>query len=249
MDINCDMGESFWDRKVGSDEEIMPFISSANIACGFHGGDPVTIEKTINVAIKNQVSIGAHPSFYDLEGFGRNEMSLTKEELSAVLRYQISAVKGMVTALGGKLSHVKPHGALYNMVARSEMYSEVLVDTVHQIDPTLRLFGLPNSVTEQVARQKGLVFVPEAFADRAYNHDGTLVRRNESGAVIDSVEVVVSRVIELILNNRIKTIDNEWIALEAKTICIHGDGKNAIDLAKGLYKAFRKEGIDVKPNE
>ncbi|MCR9250302.1 MAG: 5-oxoprolinase subunit PxpA [bacterium] len=246
IDINCDMGESFWTKKIGQDTEIMPYISSANIACGFHGGDPITISKTISNALKYNVSIGAHPSFWDLDGFGREEINMSKNDLKDILFYQISAVKGMVEAQGGKLNHVKPHGALYNMAAKSEEYSEAIVEVISQIDTGLKLFGLPNSITVKKANESKISFIAEAFSDRSYNDDGTLVSRKQSGATLEDVDLIVNRISRLVDTGLIQTINNEDLALDISTVCIHGDGPQALNIAKSIHKRLIGEGIEIK---
>ena len=165
IDLNCDMGESFGNFKIGNDEAIFPFITSTNIACGFHGGDPFHIENTIKNALEHQVSIGAHPSYPDLQGFGRRKMILQKAELKAILKYQIGAIKSMTESLGGTLKYVKPHGALYNMAANDEAETIVIIESIQEIDSDLMLMGLAGSITEKVAKREKIPFVPEAFAE------------------------------------------------------------------------------------
>ncbi len=246
IDLNCDMGESYGSKIIGNDEAIMPFISSANIACGFHGGDPLTIEKTIKLAIKHGVSIGAHPGYADKEGFGRNKMHLSLEELRASVLYQVGAVKSMTEALGGKLTHVKPHGAMYNSAAGDFEMSLVIARTIKAIDDKIILFCLSNSEMVMAAKHIGLSFASEVFADRAYNNDGTLVSRNQAGAVINDTEQMIERVLYMIHNKGVKTITGEIVQLEADTICIHGDNSSSAEFVKKLHFVLKAEGIEMK---
>ena len=183
IDINCDMGESTGNHIVGQDEKLMPFISSCNIACGFHGGDPYHMAKTIQLALSHNVRIGAHPSYPDLEGFGRRKMDIPKPELKAILEYQIAALKGMVESKGGKLSYVKPHGALYNFASINRVEAETVIDSVNSIDNHLAMMGPKGSEIEIAANKKGIGFIAEAFGDRRYEPDGTLMSRNNPEAV------------------------------------------------------------------
>lgn len=232
MDLNCDMGESFGTNIVGQDENIMPFVTSSNIACGFHGGDPVHIEKTIQLAIKHNIRIGAHPSYPDLEGFGRRPMKLPKEELKSILRYQIAALKGMVESAGGKLSYVKPHGALYNTAAHSRDETLTIIEAIQSIDPKLALMGFAGSVMQKEAKAKGMAFIAEAFADRRYEPDGSLMSRSKEGAVLTNVEDVVDQVRNLVEKQRVKTSDGTYISVKADSICVHGDNPSAPEIVK-----------------
>lgn len=246
IDINCDMGESIGAKKIGDDEAIMPFISSANIACGFHGGDPSTIRKTFKLAHTFGVAVGAHPSFYDVEGFGRREMYLSAAEIYDLISYQISALKGMVEMDGGTLHHVKPHGALYNMASRSIEIANAISDAVYDIDPALVLYGLSNSQLIVSAKSKGLLTCSEVFADRTYQADGSLTPRTNENAIIKNTDDSVDQVLRMVLDKNVKTIQGDQISIDAETVCIHGDHEGAADLAKKIMLAFKANGFIIQ---
>ncbi len=246
IDINCDMGESFGHYRIGNDAAIMPYISSCNVACGFHAGDPFVILNTLKKALDNKLAIGAHPSYPDLQGFGRRKMSIPLPELSAIITYQISAMKGMVESLGGQLSHVKPHGALYNDIAQSEILSNMVIETIQAINPSLHLVGSANSITETLCIQKGLPFIGEFFADRNYLNDGSLVPRSEPNASLETPELIAKRAKDFVLNGIVKSIDLQDLHLEAQTICLHGDNPNVLSIAQEIKKTFSDHNIDIK---
>lgn len=236
MDINCDMGESTGNTIVGQDELIMPYISSCNIACGFHGGDPVHIEKTIQFAISYNVRMGAHPSYPDLVGFGRRPMNIPKNELKSILRYQIAALKGMVESVGGTLSYVKPHGALYNTATKDKNESKVIIEAIQSIDPNLALMGFAGSVMEEMAKEMEIEFIAEAFADRRYEADGSLMSRSKPGAVISDPEIVVEQVRQLAEHQQIISSDETVIPVKANSICVHGDNSTAPEIVKKIHE-------------
>ncbi|MBE0449211.1 MAG: LamB/YcsF family protein [Clostridia bacterium] len=238
-DLNADIGERFGIYHIGNDEALMPYITSANIACGFHAGDPDTMYNTVALCKKYNIHVGAHPGYYDLKGFGRRSIPICHDELYNLIVYQLGAMLGMCKALDVKLVHVKPHGALYNDLAKDYDASKVVVRAVMSIDSSLVMFGLPGSETERACLDYGLCFYSEVFADRAYNDDGSLVDRKLPGALIESVSKATQRMVELKKSGRIKTINNNWIHLKADTICLHGDGDNAILLAQSLSQAFQ----------
>jgi UPF0271 protein len=246
IDINCDLGEGFGIYKPVDDAALMKLISSCNIACGFHAGDPVLIRKTIDSALENQVKIGAHPSYPDLQGFGRRDMQLSEEELYTNVLYQVSALKGMVEALGGKMNHVKPHGALYNASARDEAISAPVYQAIFDVDPNLYVFGLPNSIHESVATKKGLKFIPEAFGDRRYLSTGALAPRSMDGAVINDLDNVSAQVVSIIRKGKVNTLDDQLFDIHAKTICIHSDTANSLDILKTLHTVLRSHKIEIK---
>lgn len=246
IDINCDLGESFGNYKIGNDAEIMPYISSANIACGLHAGDPLIMKETIELAIKNNVAIGAHPGFPDISGFGRREIKMTANELHASIIYQVGALKTMTESLGAKLQHVKPHGAMYNIAAKDYNFALVIADAIAQIDKNLILIGLSNSVMINAAKELGLLTAKEVFADRAYNDEGYLVSRNIEGSVIHNETECLNHVHRMIIDKQVKTISNRLISIEADTICLHGDNLEAVKFAKLLRKYFSDENIQVK---
>jgi 5-oxoprolinase (ATP-hydrolysing) subunit A len=246
IDINCDLGESFGEYKIGNDEAIMPYITSANIACGFHAGDPLTICTTIILAIKHNVGIGAHPGYPDLEGFGRRPMKLSDEELRASILYQVGSVKSISETLGGNLRHVKPHGALYNMASADYGTALVIASAVKEISSSLILYGMAGSEMIRAATDVGLNYAPEFFADRSYTDDGTLVPRNIGGSVIHDTNQVIKRVIKLIKENSVVTISGKTIADHADTICIHGDNKMAPEFVREITNALIANGITYK---
>ena len=247
MDINCDMGESFGRYIIGNDENIMPYITSANIACGFHGGDPVHIEKTIKNAIKYKVQIGAHPSYPDLAGFGRRYMDIKKAELKSIIKYQIAALKGLVESNGGKLKYVKPHGALYNQAAKETATTETIINAIQEIDGRLILMGLAGSMTEKICGEKNMKFVAEAFADRQYEANGQLKSRAKNGAVIHDAEKAAAQVLSIILEKWVYTEDGIKVPINAQSICIHGDNPSAIYILKKIDERLKEYKI-VKRN-
>jgi len=245
IDLNCDLGESYGKMTSQYDEIIMPYLSSCNIACGFHSGDPMTIERTIKMATKHDVAIGAHPSFPDLQGFGRRVMHIPQAELTAIIRYQIAALKGMTEALGDTLHHVKPHGALYNFAAKNEAAAQAIIDAVKSIDEKLVVYGLSGSFLEKKANQVGLPFSKEAFADRRYERDGSLRARTHTGAVIDREDEVLAQVKMIVIEKQVNTHDGELIPLEADTICLHSDTQGAANLAHQIHEILIAHGIKI----
>lgn len=243
IDINCDIGESFGSFKVGNDEEIMKYVSSVNIACGFHAGDPVVIKKTIESALEHGVAIGAHPGYPDLMGFGRRDMVLSHDELFSYILFQVSALKGMVEALGGVLQHVKPHGAMYNKASTDYNMSKVIAEAVYKTDPKLILVGLANSKLVKAAEDIGLKTGNEIFADRRYQSNGTLVPRTHEGALIKERAEAVDQVKQILQEGRVTSIDNTKVPLKADTVCIHGDSPEALHFAQRLHKELNDAGI------
>jgi UPF0271 protein len=247
IDINCDLGESYGAFKIGNDQKVMPHITSANIACGFHGGDPVTVAQTIDLAKKLKVAVGAHPSFPDLMGFGRREMRLTPDELKNYIIYQVSALQGFARAAGTKLQHVKPHGALYNIAAEDEKTSETIVYAVKALDPSLIVFAPPNSALSKAAARARMRVAHEFFADRAYNPDGSLVSRMQPNATIHDTRKVVERTIRMITKGAVLTYNGETASLgEIQTICVHGDNPVAARLVEALRKGLKQAGVEVR---
>ena len=247
IDLNADLGESFSIYKIGNDEEIMNYISSANIACGWHGGDPMVMRKTVKLAKERNVAIGAHPSYPDKLGFGRRYMKISTEEAKNYVLYQIGALYALAKAEGLKIQHVKPHGALYNAMIKEEELTRGIIDGILEFDKNLIFVGPSNSKIMEMARDMGARVAHEVFADRAYNSDGTLVSRGKPGAVIEDKEEIANRVVSMIKDGGIKSIDGEWVELRADTICIHGDNPNAVEIAKYLRETLRNEGIEIVP--
>ena len=235
VDINCDMGEG-----IGNDEFIMPFISSANIACGYHAGDEDTMKRTVDLAIKHNVSIGAHPSFLDRENFGRMDISLPLIEVYDLVTKQIHLLSEITKTAGATLHHVKPHGALYNMAARTKPLAAVIALAVKDVDEKLKLYGLSGSHLIKEAQKIGVKTVSEVFADRTYQDDGRLTLRSKPEALINDTHKAVQQVLQMIKERTVKTVSGKVIQILAETICIHGDGEHAVDFAKAFHNAIKK---------
>ncbi len=246
IDLNCDLGESFGNYKIGMDEEVIKFISSANIACGFHASDPLVMEKTVALAKENGVKIGAHPGFPDLAGFGRRNMNVSPKELKAMVVYQIGALNAFCKANEIKMNHVKPHGAMYNMAAKDERLAFAIAEAVAQVDESLVLIGLSGSALLTAAKEVGIKCASEVFADRAYEDDGSLVPRTKIGAVITNEEEASDRAVQMIKFGMVKSISGKEIPISADTICIHGDTPQALHLARIMRAKFAREQIEVQ---
>lgn len=247
IDINCDMGESFGAYGIGDDEAIMPYISSANIACGWHAGDPMVMAKTVRLAEEHGVAIGAHPGYPDLLGYGRRNMETFPGEIKNYMIYQIGALAGFAREHGLKLQHVKPHGALYNLAAKDERTANEVISAVKVYDPELILVTLAGSVCVEMAVSAGLRVAKEAFPDRAYLSSGQLAPRTMDGAVIHDPDAVRQRVLTLVTSGRMISIDGEEIKFEADTLCIHGDTPGAWKLAKAIRETLEGAGVLVLP--
>jgi len=245
VDLNCDMAEAFGVYRLGFDERIMPHISSANIACGFHAGDPVCMRRTVRLAEEAGVAIGAHPGLPDLLGFGRREMMVSPDELRDYVTYQIGALQAFTRAK--KLQHVKVHGALYNMGARNEGLARAVAEAVREVDPELILVGMAGSAWIKVGRELGLRVACEGFADRSLNPDGTLVPRSQPGAIIADVEEVIARVLRIVTEGKVLAINGEEIDMAADTICLHSDTPGAGNLAQALRQRLEAAGVLVVP--
>lgn len=242
IDLNCDMGEG-----MPNDAAIMPYISSANIACGYHAGDEATIRATIDLCLTYGVAIGAHPGFNDKKNFGRVPVQLTADELYQLVWKQLEIVETICKEKQAKLHHVKPHGALYNMAAKDSAMSRTIAQVVKDFNPDLVYYGLSGSVMVSEARVLGLKTMHEVFADRTYQADGTLTPRNHAKALIEKSEDSVKQVIEMLISNSVETITGEIIPIKAETICIHGDGKHAVDFARQLNNLLKMKGFKILP--
>jgi len=247
IDLNCDMGESFGAYRIGRDAEVMPFITSANVACGFHAGDPGVMRETVRLARAHGVAVGAHPGLPDLVGFGRREMHVSPRELEDAVVYQVGALAGLAAAEGVRLQHVKAHGALYNMAVRDAALAEAIARAVAAVDRGLLLFGLPGSEILRAGERHGLVVIGEAFADRAYEPDGSLVSRRKDGAVIHDPDQVVARVRRLAKEGVVRAVDGTEVTLRAGTVCTHGDTPGAEVLVRRLREALEADGVRVAP--
>lgn len=246
VDLNCDMGESFGNYSIGRDEEIIKYVTSANIACGYHAGDPSTMKKTVQMALEHNVGIGAHPGLPDLAGFGRRPMDISEEDAYDMVVYQIGALKGFVDTEGGKLQHVKPHGALFNMAAKSEPLANAIAKAVYDVDSELILFGLAGSELVRAGQKHGLRSASEVFSDRTYQHDGSLTSRKEANALITDHEQAVKQVIRMIKENKVVTLQNVDIDIDVQTICIHGDSESAVVFANYISKALKESEIQLR---
>jgi UPF0271 protein len=246
IDINSDVGESFGPYRIGNDTGLMKSITSANIAAGFHGGDPSVLRETIRMAKANGVAVGAHPGFPDLVGFGRRELNVTPKEAEDFVLYQIAAVAGVAAAEGVRVQHVKPHGALFNMAVRDAALSAAIARAVAAFDKSLILFGLPGSEILKAGRAAGLRVASEVFADRAYEPDGTLASRKKPGSVIHDVDAVVARAVRMVAERNVVAIDGSVVPLEADTICLHGDTPGSDVLAAKVRAGFEGAGVAVK---
>ena len=240
-DINCDMGEG-----MDNDALLMPFISSANIACGYHAGDEFIMKHTIELALLNHVSIGAHPGFADKAGFGRKEMHLSSEEIYDLVTQQVYLLQKIALSMGTKLHHVKPHGALYNMSVKDASLAANIAKAVYDIDPNLVLLGLSGSYSIIEARNNGLRTASEVFADRTYQDDGSLTPRSEAGAMIDSVDTSIQQVYKMVKQQVVTSTSGKEIPIVAETICIHGDGENALLFAENIYHSLQKNSIVIQ---
>lgn len=235
IDINCDIGEG-----MGNDKLLMPFLSSANIACGYHAGDSTTMWQTVELAIKHNVAVGAHFSFLDKEGFGRKEMKLSKEEIYDLITQQLILLNEIVTSFDIILRHVKPHGALYNMSATDAVLANTIANAVKDFDSSLFLFGLSGSHSISEAKKLGLKTANEVFADRTYQDDGSLTSRSKPNALIEDADKVVAHVLQMIQEGTVTTVSGKAIPIVAETICIHGDGKHAVEFAEAIYSAVKR---------
>ncbi|WP_126284801.1 5-oxoprolinase subunit PxpA [Burkholderia stagnalis] len=229
IDLNVDLGEG-----CANDDELLAYATSINVACGWHAGDAVTMMRTCAAALKKSIRIGAHPSYPDRENFGRKSLKLPASEIYAGVLYQIGSLNGIVKAMGGKLSHVKPHGALYNDAERDSETAEAIVVAVRDIDPTLEIYGLAGGQLVRLACRYGIAARHEAFADRGYSSSGHLIPRGAPAAMIEDVGEAISRVEELAMNGRVTADDGRWLEIPVETICLHGDGPHAVTFAKGV---------------
>ena len=247
VDLNCDMGESFGAFRVGADEAILPYVSSANIACGFHGGDPAVMRTTIAAAGAHRVAIGAHPGLQDLAGFGRRTMDVTAEEVYDLMVYQIGALLGFAMAAGATIRHVKAHGALYNMAAAQPALADAIARAVRDVDNRLVLFGLAGSHLLSAGERAGLTTASEAFADRHYMPDGSLVSRRRPDAHVSETAEALTRALRMVREGRVRAIDGTDVAVRADTICIHGDGAHAAEFARALRVGLEGAGVTIAP--
>jgi len=252
IDLNSDVGESFGNYKLGLDEEVIPLISSANIACGFHAGDPTVMRHTIAIAKKNGVAIGAHPGFPDLIGFGRRNLDASLEEIRDYVTYQIGALQAFTAAAGMTLQHVKPHGALYNMAVKDPTIWDAVAEAIAAVNARLILYvlaGMDRENLKAIGAKHGLRIAYEFFGDRAYNPDGSLVSRKEPGAVIHDGDIVAEKIVKMVKEGRVVCIDGTEIDMTADTICVHGDNPAALSLVQNIRATLQASGVDIAAPE
>ena len=245
IDLNCDMGEGLGAWKMGDDAALLDYVTSANVACGFHAGDPGTIHRTVGLALEKGVAVGAHPSLPDLQGFGRRRMSVSAEEAYDMVLYQIGALAGFAAACGGRMAHVKPHGALYNMAAQDEKLAQAIAQAVKDFDPRLVLFGLAGSELIRAGQQAGLRTANEVFADRTYQSDGSLTPRTQADAVIHDAQSAIAQVRRMIGEGRVRSQQCSHVPVTADTLCIHGDAPGAVEFARRIRQALDADGVRV----
>jgi UPF0271 protein len=245
MDLNSDLGEGFGAWKLGDDNAMLDVVSSANIACGFHAGDPRTLLTTCERAVERGVVIGAQVGYRDLAGFGRRFIDYESADLTADLIYQLGALDGLARAAGDRVLYVKPHGALYNTIVHHEQQATAVVDAVRRYDPDLPVLGLPGSAFLRLAENAGLVTVREAFADRGYRPDGTLVPRGEPGALLKDPSLVTERMIRLVTDHTLAAVDGTLIKIEADSICVHGDSPGAVEMARAVHTGLTNAGVPI----
>ncbi len=247
IDLNSDLGEGYGIWTMGDDDAMLGIVSSANVACGFHAGDPLTIRATVDGAAARGVAVGAHVSYPDRVGFGRRPMDVTQAELTADVIYQIGALQGIARAAGTRVTYVKPHGALYNTIANDARQADAVIAAIKDIDPSLVLMALAGTPVLQRAADAGLATVAEAFGDRAYTPDGQLVSRREKGAVLHDADAVAARMLRLAAEGVIEAIDGSTLRLHADSICVHGDSAGAVDMARRIRDALTGDGIAIAP--
>ncbi|OBI82232.1 LamB/YcsF family protein [Mycobacterium sp. E740] len=247
VDMNADLGEGFGVWRLGDDEAMLDLVTSANVACGFHAGDPALLLRTCRGAAERGVRIGAQVSYRDLHGFGRRFIDLPPEELAADVIYQIGALQAIAHAAGSRVSYVKPHGALYNTIVTDDVQAQAVAGAVHAVDPSLPVLGLDGSAFFRAAEQRGLRCVPEAFADRAYHADGRLVSRREPDAVLHDPPEIADRVAAMVLTGRVDAVDGSSIPITVNSVCVHGDSPGAVQIAAAVRARLLADGVEIAP--
>lgn len=246
IDLNCDMGESFGNYRLGNDEEILNYVSAANIACGYHAGDPSVMRKTVRLALQKGVAIGAHPGLPDLAGFGRREMAIAPQEVYNLILYQLGALWAIAKAEGGTLKHVKPHGALYNMAANKPQLAQAIAEAVYTLEPELILYGLAGSELIKEGKKIGLRTAQEVFSDRTYQQDGRLTPRIHPDALITDPAAAVDQVMGMIQNGNVTSLQGTLVPIQVDTVCIHGDGSHALAFAQLIHDTLKEKGITIQ---
>jgi UPF0271 protein len=247
IDLNADLGESFGAYRMGADAEVLAFVTSANVACGFHAGDPTVIDRTVEGAVRAGVAVGAHPGHWDLRGFGRRIIAVDPEEVVADIVYQVGALAGFAVSHGTRLTHVKPHGALYNQAVGDERLAAAVARGVARVGRDLILVGLASSgIMRRAAEAEGLRFAAEAFADRVYEKDGTLRSRGVTGAVMTDPQTVAAQAVRIARDGVVTAADGTEVRVQADTLCLHGDTPNAVALARAVRGALQAAGVAVR---
>ncbi len=246
LDLNCDLGESFGVYTVGCDEVIIPLITSANIACGFHAGDADVMAKTVALCKKNGVQVGCHPGYKDLEGFGRRAMTMTPSAVKNSIKYQLGALMAFARSENVKVGHLKPHGALYNLAAKDFEIACAIAEGIYEVDPNVRLMGLAGSEMIRAAQTVGIPYIREGYADRRYTTEGTLASRSLPGAVIEDVDQVVAQVLQIVLTQSVTTVGGEVIGLEIDSLCVHGDNAHALEVVKAVRMAMALHDVALE---
>ena len=245
VDLNCDLGESFGNYTCGLDSAVITHISSANVACGFHASDPLWMQKTVELAKQHDVAVGAHPGYPDLVGFGRRDMAVSAQELKAMVQYQIGALQAFCKALDVPMQHVKPHGAMYNMAAKEKKMAIAICEAVAEVDSSLILLGLSGSRLLEAAQETGLSWASEVFADRAYEDDGSLTPRAVEGAIIEDEDLATARVLQMVQNGTVTARSGRVIPIRADSVCLHGDGKKAVEFARKIRQTLTEAGVQI----
>ena len=247
VDLNSDLGESFGNYKIGCDELVLPLVSSANVACGFHASDPVVMEKTVALAAGAGIQVGAHPGYPDLMGFGRRNMAVSPAEAKAYTTYQLGALDGFLRANGMRMQHVKPHGAMYNMAAKDYELARGICEAIREFDPELIVLALSGGELLRCASDMGMRVASEVFADRAFEEDGTLVNRRKEGSMITDEELAISRVVRMVKEGKVTAITGKDIPIRADSVCVHGDGPKALAFVERIRAALKEEGVALCP--
>ena len=246
VDLNSDLGESFGAYTIGLDSEVLKYVTSANVACGWHAGDPLIMDKTVKLAVENGVAIGAHPGYPDLMGFGRRNMDITPNEAKNYMLYQLGALSAFAKFHGTKIQHMKLHGAFYNTACVKKELADAIVEAMLEVDKDIIIMALSGSCLLQIAEERGLKVAHEVFADRAYNADGTLVNRRLPGAMIHDKNLAIQRIKRMVLEGKVTAIDGTDIDIKADSICVHGDNPEAVSFVKLIRESLEAEGIEVK---
>ena len=247
VDLNSDLGESFGAYTIGLDSQVIPYVSSANVACGYHAGDPLVMDQTVAAAKTAGVAVGAHPGYPDLMGFGRRNLACSPKEVKAYVQYQLGALMAFAKAQGVKLQHCKPHGALYNMAAKDMELSLAIAEGIAEVDKDIILMGLAGSKLLEAGRKAGLRVASEVFADRAYQADGSLVPRKQPGAVIHDKDQAIARTVRMVTQGKVTAVTGEEVSIQAHSICVHGDNPSAVEFVKNIRAALTAQGVEIVP--